>query len=140
MAFHSNDLASIDREQTPWVIIDLHRPWYVAAGNTSSNVCLACQQTFKPLMIKYGAYERNAPIASYSLDPNGLNNQSAPWNTLDTLKALPYCIYGWPRLIFHSRTHLTHEFVTSANGNVMDSATLYKAHDFSSGNGTGNSQ
>ena len=44
------------------------------------------------------------------------------------------------RLTFHNRTHLTHEFIASANGSVLDSPTLYKAHDFSStvtGNGAG---
>ena len=36
--------------------------------------------------------------------------------------------YGWSRLTIHNRTHLTHEFVASANGTVLDSATLYKEH------------
>ena len=45
------DLASIDREKTPWVIVGLHRPWYIAS---SGDACLACQQAFEPLMIKYG--------------------------------------------------------------------------------------
>ncbi|KAF8553524.1 Metallo-dependent phosphatase [Imleria badia] len=163
-----NDLASIDREKTPWVVVGLHRPWYVAAQNDSGDVSLACQQAFEPLMIKYGVdlymqghvhvYERNAPIANYSIDPNGLDNPSAPWNIvsgaaghydgLDTLTSpLPYWsvqawdnTYGWSRLTFHNRTHLTHEFVASANGSVMDSATLYKAHDFSNGNGNGQGQ
>lgn len=92
-------------------------------------------------------YERNKPIANYSIDPAGLNNPKAPWNIvngaaghydgLDTLEGSPYwsevafdTAYGWSRLTFHNRTHLTHEFVSSANGTVLDSATLYKAHDF----------
>lgn len=49
-----NDLASLDRDKTPWVIVGLHRPWYVGSKNTSSNICLTCQQAFEPLMIKYG--------------------------------------------------------------------------------------
>ena len=40
--------------------------------------------------------------------------------------------YSWSRLMFHNCTHLMHEFVMSANGSILDSATLYKAHDFSS--------
>ncbi|KAG9310506.1 Metallo-dependent phosphatase-like protein [Chiua virens] len=160
-----NDLASVDREKTPWVIVGLHRPWYISA--TTSNRCLTCQEAFEPLMIKYGVdlymqghihvYERNTPIANNTIDPAGLNNPTAPWNIvngaaghydgLDALTAIPsYAVvawdtaYGWSRLTFHNRTHLTHEFVASANGTVLDSATLYKAHDFSSSNGTGQGQ
>ncbi|KAG8220622.1 Metallo-dependent phosphatase-like protein [Butyriboletus roseoflavus] len=151
-----NDLASVDRKKTPWVIVGLHRPWYVGGGKGSA--CLPCQQAFEPLMVKYGVdlymqghihlYERNAPIANYSIDPAGLNNPTAPWNIvngaaghydgLDPLVAAPYysvkaldTAYGWSRLTFHNRTHLTHEFVGSANGSILDTATLYKAHDFS---------
>ncbi|KAI6020974.1 Metallo-dependent phosphatase-like protein [Pisolithus microcarpus] len=151
------DLASVDRSKTPWIIIGLHRPWYIAAKNDSGDVCLACQQAFEPLFLKYNVdlymqghvhlYERNKPIANYSIDPAGLNNPKAPWNIvngaaghydgLDTLVGSPYwtdvaidTAYGWSRLTFHNRTHLTHEFVSSANGTILDSATLYKAHDF----------
>lgn len=35
-------------------------------------------------------------------------------------------IYGWSRLSFHNCTHLTHDFVASKNGTVLDTATLYK--------------
>jgi len=157
-----NDLASVNREQTPWIIVGLHRPWYASGKNSSSTICLTCQQAFEPLMIKYGVdlymqghvhiYERNTPIANYTIDPSGLNNPTAPWNIvngaaghyngLDPLIGHePYSVvqfndtYGWSRLTFHNRTHLTHEFVASANGTVLDSATLYKAHDFMNGNG-----
>ncbi|KAF9235697.1 Metallo-dependent phosphatase-like protein [Melanogaster broomeanus] len=159
------DLASIDRTKTPWVIVGLHRPWYIAAKNASGTVCLACQQAFEPLMVKYGvdlymqghvhAYERNKPMSNYSVDPAGLNNPQYPWSIvngaaghydgLSVLLTPPYYVdysidtaYGWSRLTFHNRTHLTHEFVASANGTVLDSATLYKEHQFSgSGNGNG---
>ncbi|KAI6133822.1 Metallo-dependent phosphatase-like protein [Pisolithus croceorrhizus] len=140
------DLASVDRSKTPWIIVGLHRPWYIAAKNDSGDVCLACQQAFEPLFLKYNVdlymqghvhlYERNKPIANYSIDPAGLNNPKAPWNIvngaaghydgLDTLVGA----YGWSRLTFHNRTHLMHEFVSSANGTILDSATLYKAHEF----------
>ncbi|KAF9219062.1 Metallo-dependent phosphatase [Gyrodon lividus] len=158
-----NDLASVDRKKTPWVIVGLHRPWYIATK--ASNACLACQKAFEPLMVKYGvdlymqghihAYERNKPMSNYTVDPAGLNNPQYPWNIvngagghydgLDTLTAPPSYVdvsfdtaYGWSRLTFHNRTHLTHEFVSSANGTVLDSATLYKEHKFSNGQGNGN--
>lgn len=150
----AKDLASVDRSKTPWVLVAGHRPWYISAQNDSSDVCLECQSVFEPLFIQYGvdlvlsghvhAYERNAPLANYAVDPAGLNNPKAPWyitngaaghyDGLDSLlEPLPYysvfaqdTAYGWSRITFHNCTHMTHEFVASANGTVLDSATLFK--------------
>ena len=46
------DLASVDRHKTPWVIVGLHRPWYI--GIDASDICTACQNAFEPLFTKYG--------------------------------------------------------------------------------------
>jgi 3',5'-cyclic AMP phosphodiesterase CpdA len=94
-------------------------------------------------------YERQAPLAEGKVDPNGLNNPASPWyitngaaghyDGLDALQSprQPYsrfgldttnATYGWSRLTFHNRTHLTHDFVASNNDSVLDSATLFKAH------------
>jgi 3',5'-cyclic AMP phosphodiesterase CpdA len=92
-------------------------------------------------------YQRNAPIADGKADPNELHNPTYPWyitngaaghyDGLDAL-ATPHqtyqrfgldtsnATYGWSKLTFHNCTHLTHEFVASRNGSVMDTATLYK--------------
>ncbi|KAG6329001.1 hypothetical protein ID866_10088 [Astraeus odoratus] len=63
------DLAGVDRKKTPWVI------------------------AFEPLFIKYDVdlymqghvhvYERNKPVANYTVDPAGLNNPKAPWNIVN---------------------------------------------------------
>lgn len=34
----------------------------------------------------------------------------------------------------HNATHLTYEYVASRNSSVIDSATLYKVHDFGKSN------
>lgn len=157
------DLTSVNRQKTPWVIVAGHRPWYVSAPNDTSNVCLNCQKAFEPLFHEFSvdlvlsghvhAYERHAPLFNYNIDPNGLNNPSGTWyimngaaghydglDTLDTPRQ-PYSryandtAYGWSRLNFHNRTHLTAEFVASKDGSVLDSATLYKKHDFTCGQG-----
>ena len=92
-------------------------------------------------------YQRSAPLANGVIDPNELNNPSSPWyitngaaghyDGLDPLQ-VPYQkyqrfgldttngTYGWSRLTFHNCTHLTHDFVASRNGSVVDSATLFK--------------
>jgi acid phosphatase type 7 len=92
-------------------------------------------------------YERQAPLANGAIDKNELNNPSAPWyitngaaghyDGLDELDSprKPFsrfgldtsnATYGWSRITFHNCTHLTHEFVASGNGSVLDTATLYK--------------
>jgi acid phosphatase type 7 len=131
-----------------------HHPWYVSAQNVSGTICENCRKVFEPLFLQYGVdlvlsghvhvYERNTPIRYTDADPNGLNNPSAPWyitngaaghyDGLDTLvlppqNYSPYAqdtAYGWSRLTFHNCSHLTHEFVASANGTVLDTATLFK--------------
>ena len=90
------------------------------------------------------AYERSAPIFQNVTDPKELNNPRFPWyivngaaghyDGLDTLnpglspftRAAVDTHYGWSRLTFHNCTHLTQEFVSSADGSVLDSATLFK--------------
>jgi len=144
-----NDLKNVDRKKTPWVIAAGHRPWYV-----SGTVCPECQKAFEATLNQYSVdlvisghvhvYERSAPIFNGTVDPNELNNPKFPWyitngaaghyDGLDTLNATlaPYSRaafdthYGWSRLVFHNCTHLTHEFVKSADGTVLDSATLFK--------------
>ncbi|KAJ5584663.1 Metallo-dependent phosphatase-like protein [Penicillium hispanicum] len=148
------DLSSVNRSKTPWVIAAGHRPWYISKQNVSSSVCEDCRKAFEPLLIKYGVdlvlsghahvYERNAPISVFNVDPNGLNNPSAPWyitngaaghyDGLDPLlhplqpysRAAQDTAYGWSRLTFHNCTHLTHELISSSNGTVLDTATLFK--------------
>jgi hypothetical protein len=148
------DLASVDRAKTPWVIVAGHRPWYISIQNDSSDVCWACKDVFEPLLYEYKvdlvlsghvhAYERNAPVYDNRADLAELDNPRYPWyitngaaghyDGLDTLnnrlnRYTRFALdteYGWSRLTFHNATHLTHDFVASGNGSVLDSATLYK--------------
>jgi 3',5'-cyclic AMP phosphodiesterase CpdA len=105
-------------------------------------------------------YERNAPIADSVIDKNELNNPSSPWyitngaaghyDGLDSLQ-VPYQkyqrfgldttngTYGWSKLTFHNCTHLTHDFVASNNGSVLDTATLFKNRTCSVGKNLGDS-
>ena len=148
------DLASVDRSKTPWIIAGGHHPWYVSFPNGTGDVCLMCQDVFEPLLVQYKVdlvltghvhvYERNEPMNFYAVDPAGLHNPKAPWfitngvgghyDGLDVLSTpLPYysvyaqdTSYGYSRITFHNCTHMTHEFVASGNGTVLDSATLFK--------------
>lgn len=153
LAWIEQDLKSVNRAITPWVVALGHRPWYVA-----SSLCYTCQAAFEPLFNEYNvdivlsghvhAMERNAPIAKNITDPNGLNNPKAPlyltngaaghFEGLDPLnKPLPNYVtyanntkFGYSLLTFHNTTHMTHNFISSASGQVLDSATLYKERSF----------
>lgn len=155
MEFLKKDLASVDRNKTPWVIAAGHRPWYMASK--PSSLCTVCQTAFEELFNDHGVdlvlnghqhnMQRQTPLGPNAhIDPNGLNNPSSPlyiltgaaghFDGLDSATQ-PYpaytkfvndTLYGFSRVTFHNRTHLTHEFVSSASGQVLDSATLYKEH------------
>jgi len=38
-------------------------------------------------------------------------------------------LYGFSKLIFHNKTNLEVQFISSKDGALLDSATLYKKHD-----------
>lgn len=126
-----------------------HRPWYV-----SSTACTECQEAFEGILNQYSVdlvlsghvhvMERSAPMFNNTVDPNGLHNPKFPWyitngagghyDGLDVLNPVLNSFsrfandtkYGWSRLTFHNCTHLTHEFISSATGEPLDTATLFK--------------
>lgn len=84
------------------------------------------------------------PLPITNVDSAGLNNPKASWfitngaaghyDGPDTLiTPYPYytvyaqdTTYGLSKVTFHNCTQMTHEFIASGNGTVLDSATLYK--------------
>ncbi|TIA87285.1 hypothetical protein E3P99_03249 [Wallemia hederae] len=148
-----NELRSVNRGITPWVMISAHRPWY---GTWRG--CPGCLEAFDELIVKYGVdvvynshihlYERLAPLANGTVDDNELNNPRAPWYIVsgaaghyDGLDDMPDNIavesrrliqgeFGYDEFTIHNRTHLTHAFVASKNDSVLDISTLYKTHEY----------
>lgn len=144
------DLASVDRKKTPWIVVSGHRPFYLSADGTCDN----CSAVFEPIFHEYGVdlylsghahlYERMAPMYKNKTDPNELNNPKFTWyitngaaghyDGLDTFNdvLMPYSryaedsFYSWGKLIFHNCTHLTYQAISSNNSAVYDEATLYK--------------
>jgi len=148
LAWLKNDLASVDRKKTPWVIAGGHRPWYV-----SQSECTDCQNAFEPLLLEYGVdlvlhghkhfYERQSAIDNGAAQEI-YNNPTAPWYIVNgaaghydgldvptlplvsTSRKLIDTVYGWSLFTVHNCTHLTTEYIASGNNSVLDTATLYK--------------
>ncbi|TIC76112.1 Metallo-dependent phosphatase [Wallemia mellicola] len=148
-----DQLKTVDRDVTPWVVVAGHRPWYGSLDD-----CEGCADIFDPLFTKYNVdlvlhghihlYERLAPISGGKKDNNGLNNPKAPWYIIsgaaghyDGLDEMPDEInensekiiqgeFGYDEITIHNRTHLTHAFIASKNDTLFDVQTLYKAHKF----------
>ncbi|KAK9235148.1 hypothetical protein V1525DRAFT_284764 [Lipomyces kononenkoae] len=149
LAWLQQDLAAVDRKKTPWVVAAGHRPWYV-----STTVCTECQAAFEPILIEYGVdlvlhghkhfYERHAAVAN-GVSQEITDDPTAPWyvvngagghyDGLDTPNA-PYVntsrdvivAYGWSLFTVHNCSHLTTQFIGSANNSILDTATLIKDH------------
>ncbi|KAI0202902.1 Metallo-dependent phosphatase-like protein [Astrocystis sublimbata] len=153
LAFLQADLASVDREVTPWVVVGGHRPWYTTGK--SSDGCAPCRAAFEPLLYKYGVdlaifghvhnSQRFAPVYNNTADANGLNDPKAPMyivaggagnieglSTVGTKPAYNAFAYAddfsYATVEILDRNQLRVRFVQSASGKTLDESTLYKAH------------
>ncbi|KAL3151843.1 hypothetical protein ABBQ38_012808 [Trebouxia sp. C0009 RCD-2024] len=75
----AEDLAGINRSATPWVVVNIHNPWYTT--DASYKEFEQMRTSMEPLTYKHGvdvffyghvhAYERTHPVYDYNLDPCG---------------------------------------------------------------------
>ncbi|KAF8307937.1 Metallo-dependent phosphatase [Clavulina sp. PMI_390] len=150
--FIDQDLASVDRSVTPWVVVAGHRPWYVA----NKSPCTICQAAFEDLFIKHNVdiglfghchnQQLIAPISKNKTDSNGWNNPSAPayvvngaaghFEGLNPLYHVPWLPltygddtdYGFSQLVFKDRQHVEIQFINSGSGDITFNQTLFKEH------------
>ncbi|KAL4923184.1 purple acid phosphatase family protein [Aspergillus undulatus] len=151
LQFLEADLASVDRNITPWVLVAGHRPWY-----TSGSSCTPCQEAFEEIFYKYGVdiavfghvhnAQRFAPVYQDEADPNGMSDPKAPmyivsgaagnieglssfgWSKPEHLEFGNDEDYTYSTIRFLDREHLQVDFIGSVSGDVLDSSTLYKTH------------
>lgn len=153
LQFLEADLASVDRNVTPWVVVGGHRPWY--STGSSDNKCVPCQAAFEPLLYKYGVdlaifghvhnSQRFQPAYNGVADPNGMNNPKSPMHivaggagnieglssvgTNVSFNAFAYADdFSYATITFLDTNNLKVEFIRSSTGAVLDSSVLYKAH------------
>lgn len=156
MQWMENDLASVDRKKTPWVVASGHRPLYINGGD-GNGADEASRQSFEPMFNKYGVdlvlqghvhnMELIGPINNNTMDPAGLTNPSSPlyvingaaghWEGLSPLVEpvedfirFISVVYGYTKLRFIDTQHAVIDFIGSDNGTVLSSSVLYKEHAF----------
>lgn len=149
--FLKADLASVDRNLTPWVIVGGHRPWY----STGGSACTACQMAFEPVMYQYGVdlgvfghvhnSQRFAPVNNSVVDSAGMNDPKSPVyivaggaGNIEGLSSVGSNIssnrfayaddFSYATLNFQDENHLEINFIRSSTGEILDSSTLYKSH------------
>ncbi|KAL4883141.1 Metallo-dependent phosphatase-like protein [Aspergillus karnatakaensis] len=150
LEFLEADLASVDRDITPWVIVAGHRPWY-----TAGLACKPCQEAFEDLFFRYGVdigvfghvhnSQRFVPIYNSAVDPKGMDDPKAPMyivsgaagNIEGLVKAsskpegLEWVndeVYAYANIRFLDRTRVRVDFIESTTGETLDSSTLVKSH------------
>lgn len=150
--FFEADLASVDRNVTPWLIVAGHRPFY---STGISNTCSACQDAFEGLMYQYGVdlgvfghvhnSQRFAPVYNGTVDPNGMNDPTMPMyiiaggaGNIEGLSSIGPNVssnrfayasdFSYATLTFEDANNLEINFIDSNSGAVLDTSTLYKSH------------
>ncbi|KAK8103328.1 Metallo-dependent phosphatase [Apiospora kogelbergensis] len=154
LEFLEADLASVDRDITPWVVVSGHRPWYTT-GCWDCSACKPCQVAFEPLFYKYGVdlgifghvhnSQRFQPVYDGKADPNGLVDPKAPMyiiaggagniEGLDAVVGKPaYTAFAYAddfsygKVSFLDANRLQVDFIRSSDGATLDTSVLYKSH------------
>ncbi|KAJ7853904.1 Metallo-dependent phosphatase-like protein [Mycena leptocephala] len=153
--FIERDLATVDRSVTPWVFAAGHRPWYVDSGAcTTCQEALEPLLIKHGVDVAYFGHVHNmqrlGPLANNTKDPRGYNNPSAPvylvngaaghfegLDLMTTPDQLPSygiewanngTLYGYNLFKFLDSSHLEIQFVSSKDGEVLNSVMLFKKH------------
>ncbi|KAL7903845.1 Metallo-dependent phosphatase-like protein [Trichoderma velutinum] len=151
LEFLKADLASVDRNITPWVIVSGHRPFYATGGHQ----CQQCQAAFEEIVYMYGVdlvvnghqhnAERFSPVYNNTADPNGMNDPKAPMYIVnggagnieglaDLGDSLPFSAYGndkdfsFAKVKLLDKNHMQIDFIKSETREVLDSSVLFKSH------------
>jgi len=143
------DLASVDRSVTPWIVFNSHRPMYSSENYPSDwEVAVNMQAAFEPLLHQYEvdimltghyhAYERTCPVYQQACCPAGeactthivagmagIGLDDAGWFPASWSVFRDESHWGYLRLNANA-TALNLQYINDANGAVLDTVTLTK--------------
>lgn len=152
-SFIEEDLATVNRNRTPWLIVGGHRPiyldsipWSPLVTDGDQIVAAQLRGALEPLLLKYGvdatwhghhhSYQRTCPVAQGRCARKGGVVHLVIGHAGAVLS--PNIHFRKPAIFENvqlrhgymvveaNATHMTHRMVSSANGAVMDEFTLVK--------------
>eukprot|EP00795_Rhopilema_esculentum_P005456 gene5456-632_t len=141
-----NDLQSVNRAKTPWVLIGGHRAMYASADISSDlRVSFGMQLAFEDLLFKYRvdmafwahyhSYERTCKVYRQECRDDGVihivvGTAGMTRDKDDHLK-MPWSVYaendyGYGRVTVSNASALLYEWVRNVDGEVRDKVWLHK--------------
>jgi len=147
------DLSSVNRTQTPWIIFSGHRPMYTGMLATGSTVRVSnyMKAELEPLLQKYSVdlclwghvhnYERTCPVLNEQCQGDlqhpggpvhvviGMAGQSLSFDWADPVpdwSMFRAADFGYTRITVSSPTQLHLQFIGDKDGQVHDRMTLHK--------------
>lgn len=141
-----NDLKSINRKETPWVVLSAHRPLYCSANYTDdARVVSHIQKEMDSLFYgnvdiafygHYHSYERSYKTVNYQVNSTGtvhvltgsagyLDSEDAWINPQPSWSAKRFCELGYTKIHIKEDT-LTLNFISSINETILDTYVLKK--------------
>jgi hypothetical protein len=146
------DLSTVNRSETPWVVFTGHRPMYTGAAMPPRDPWFA--DPLEPLLLRYkvdmcfwGHYhsaELTWPVynstripvstdGSYDAPVHAVIGNGGMWLTTIPTNPGPWMrwlpveqYYGWNELVAENATHLTFTMLRDDNGKAMESITIVR--------------
>lgn len=112
--FILNDLSSVDRSVTPWIIFSGHRPIYSSTTDGKTVLGEMMRETYEPLFVKYNVnlclwghvhnYERTCGVINYEC---AASDDDAPVHVIIGMGGNTYCVpwEGTPENDSHGHGH-----------------------------------
>lgn len=142
-----NDLSSVDRTKTPWIVASWHRPWY-SSNSAHQGEGEKMRKSFESLLYQYKvdfcmsghvhAYERTKRVYNFQLDNkapyyftigDGGNREglALPWEEPQpTWSAFRLAAYGYSAFHVYNTTHIHWQMFRDSDFSVADQLWIIK--------------
>lgn len=147
--FAARDLASVNREVTPWIIASWHHPWYCSNANHNNSAWFMKAEyedlfhQHKVDLVLQGhvhAYERTHPVYNWKVDSTGTvfmtdghgGNKEGLYNRWQdpqpSWSAYREAVYGFSTIEIFNSTHLHWQMIRANDSVVRDDFWYIRDH------------